>query len=440
MQTSVHVRRLSCVRPIRKTCHYFPMTTSFYLGPRPERFAPTSWSDVEAAAAAGTLDESRWVELKKDVPASSKGSNRELAKDLASLSVDGGTLIVGIEEESAGVAGEVTGADISSLSTRINQVAQSTVQPPLHVSTRQFPHPSDSALGVMVVSVPASASAPHMVDNLYWGRTEHGKQALGDHDVRRLLADREAARVGFDERLDEVGRNLRAPDAASRKTSQLSLRFEPLAPSYVEPPSEQLKGHPYEALKQLVPTPQVHEPRLISADQLMPDHRGWAATSIRKRDPKILEWTRIAVLAEDNGAWNIVSGGAKKPRGGSGEDLCIHTRHVLELTHIVSVAVGLFSTDHAPYNGEWRVGLAIDNLSDDPPAESFSNTIFPHDPVPFPEDMYRQECTTTTLDLLEHPNRVVEQLLRGFLRGMDIADLYLPYENLADKIANWNPR
>ena len=113
---------------------------------------------------------------------------------------------------------------------------------------------------------------------------------------------------------------------------------------------------------------------------------------------------------------------------------------MLELTHIVCVAVGLFSTDHAPYNGEWRVGLAIDNLSDDPPAESFNNDIFPHDPVPFPEDTYRQECTTTTLDLLEHPNRVVEQLLRGLLRGMDIADLYLPYENLADKIANWNPR
>lgn len=93
---------------LRNACHYLAMTTSYYLGPRPDRFAPASWSDIEAAAVAGTLDVSRWVELKKDVPASSKGSNRELAKDLASLSIDRGTLIVGIEEESAGVAGKVT--------------------------------------------------------------------------------------------------------------------------------------------------------------------------------------------------------------------------------------------------------------------------------------------------------------------------------------------
>ncbi|MGE2842461.1 hypothetical protein ACQGFI_02810 [Rhodococcus sp. 2.95] len=68
------------------------MTSSHYLGPGKPRFAPTTWEEIEIAVDAGILDEGRWVELKKEIPAKSKGSNKELAKDLASLSVDGGTL------------------------------------------------------------------------------------------------------------------------------------------------------------------------------------------------------------------------------------------------------------------------------------------------------------------------------------------------------------
>ncbi|MGE2772994.1 AlbA family DNA-binding domain-containing protein [Rhodococcus sp. 1.20] len=133
------------------------MTSSHYLGPGKPRFAPTTWEEIEIAVDAGILDEGRWVELKKEIPAKSKGSNKELAKDLASLSVDGGTLIVGIEESSAGVAGTIVGADLSSLQIRMNQVTQSTIRPPLHISTHTLPHPDNTDLGVMVVSVPASS-------------------------------------------------------------------------------------------------------------------------------------------------------------------------------------------------------------------------------------------------------------------------------------------
>jgi hypothetical protein len=55
---------------------------------------------VDAAAKAGVLDETHWVELKQDVPATGKQSNRDLAKDPTSLNVDAGVLIVGIEDKS----------------------------------------------------------------------------------------------------------------------------------------------------------------------------------------------------------------------------------------------------------------------------------------------------------------------------------------------------
>ncbi|MGE2866687.1 AlbA family DNA-binding domain-containing protein [Rhodococcus sp. 3.70] len=187
------------------------MTSSHYLGPGKLLIRAHYVEEIEIAVDAGILDEGRWVELKKEIPAKSKGSNKELAKDLASLSVDGGTLIVGIEESSAGVAGTIVGADLSSLQIRMNQVTQSTIRPPLHISTHTLPHPDNTDLGVMVVSVPASASAPHMVDGSYRGRTEHGKTTLSDDQVRQLMENRRSTGDEFIARLTRVGRTSEHP-------------------------------------------------------------------------------------------------------------------------------------------------------------------------------------------------------------------------------------
>lgn len=106
---------------------------SFYLGPRKPRFRAESWDDVVAAATAGVLDETHWVELKQAVPAANKPANLELARDMASLSVDGGVLIVGIAD-ARGAAGDVVGTDLAGLQSRIAQVASGRISPPLPVT------------------------------------------------------------------------------------------------------------------------------------------------------------------------------------------------------------------------------------------------------------------------------------------------------------------
>ena len=65
-----------------------------YLGPTRERWAPQNWQDVETAAAAGLLDEQRWVELKQAIPSANKSANRELAKGPPALPCDGGLMIL----------------------------------------------------------------------------------------------------------------------------------------------------------------------------------------------------------------------------------------------------------------------------------------------------------------------------------------------------------
>lgn len=54
--------------------------------------------DLEHALASGVFAEGHRLEVKREIP-SGRGANLELARDLASLGVDGGTLVVGVAED-----------------------------------------------------------------------------------------------------------------------------------------------------------------------------------------------------------------------------------------------------------------------------------------------------------------------------------------------------
>ncbi|MGV1008750.1 MAG: hypothetical protein ACOYBY_09095 [Dermatophilaceae bacterium] len=128
------------------------------------------------------------MELKQEIPGS-KGANKELARDLASLAIDSGTLIVGL--------GEVPDAlpvlhpvELDGLPERIEQVARTTPDPPLPVLTTVIRSSADPSHGYVLVHVPASGMAPHMVDGVYYGRGDKTKHRLSDADVVRLHQQR----------------------------------------------------------------------------------------------------------------------------------------------------------------------------------------------------------------------------------------------------------
>lgn len=166
---------------------------SFFVGPEYERWSPQSWDDLKMAATAGLLNETDWVELKKDVPASSPESNLELARDLASLAIEGGVLVIGVVDRQ-GKAGDIVGVEnVEALADRVEKVARSTVHPPLSLRPVRLVDPADEQhrRGCLLVAVPSSPDAPHMVDGHYWGRSSAGKVVLPDGQVRRLLDERQ---------------------------------------------------------------------------------------------------------------------------------------------------------------------------------------------------------------------------------------------------------
>lgn len=165
-----------------------------YLGPSVGNVPLSTWDEVVAAAASGLFEETQWVELKERLGPAGKPVNTELARDLASLSVHGGVLVLGVRDKTF----EVVGCDVEQLTQRISQVASMTVHPPLSpVVYPAIQHPEDEGLHVLVVEVPPSANAPHMVDNAYWGRSSDGKRKLSDPEVRTLMASRGSSDEAF---------------------------------------------------------------------------------------------------------------------------------------------------------------------------------------------------------------------------------------------------
>lgn len=388
------------------------MNRSYYLGPN-RRIVPLgTWDELRSAAAAGVLDETQWVELKQAVPAASKEANRELARDLASLSVDGGVLVIGIEDADR-AAGAVVGAKLEGLATRIDQVARGGITPPLNVAITTVADPEDATSGVVIVEVPASVTAPHMVDGSYWGRGATGKAKLADPDVRRLLNDRDARRTGFEDRLTAVRSDL-DPQPANRAESHLYLLLEPQgAPST----SMQAQiGRPIDALAAVLNTLQqrpVYPPSFEGFRWAHPHPDGYLLTNVI--DGQATELMLQMVLGDD-ASIRLVSGRASYER--SAGNRFVTAEHVIETAHHAIRAAATLGREHVGFNGQWQLGVLVDQLKglQASQAAEYGGLALPA----FPSDEVRHVVTASTDEMLESTPGVVASLLARFLRGLGI--------------------
>lgn len=158
---------------------------------------PSDLDDLEAAVADGRLEEDHHNDFKRELHPGQK-ANRRLAIDLAALAVDGGQLWIGVDgHDNEDVPVEVASVSLAGLPERIESVARSIPEPPIHVTFDTVG--GEDGRGVLVVRIPWSSDAPHMVDGRYRGRGEKANEVLSDTEVRdRLLARRSAAAAAAD--------------------------------------------------------------------------------------------------------------------------------------------------------------------------------------------------------------------------------------------------
>src|SRR6266699_521463 len=164
-------------------------------------WVPRSEAELAMAAGQGVLEESHYLDVKREITAG-RNANKELARDIASFAVDGGLLIIGISEDVRANSLSLAPQPLAGLAERIEMVARTAADPPLAVLCSPIRSEQDPSLGYLVVRVPPSAMAPHMVDHRYLGRGDKTKLYLSDADVRQqahlfLLALPSAARPGM---------------------------------------------------------------------------------------------------------------------------------------------------------------------------------------------------------------------------------------------------
>lgn len=385
---------------------------------------------MESAIHDGTLQERHWFDAKSEI-GKSDSSKKEIAKDLAAFANDGGVLIVGIVEDRKTQTMSVQPLLLDGLAESIDQIARSRCDPPLYVICHPLADPTgpdEKARGVLLVEVPRSPSAPHMVADRYWGRSDKTNYAMSDREV----ASRHALRTMRQHTAEQlIATEVERDPIRGGQLSHLYVVAQPLA----SPPDllGELMDRPEELGKVVRETPSLmpqwwhtllfSQPRangygfhsnFLSGRQLATDG---GAGEVNVLDLEIDENGRIALLyggasIHDNAA---ISGGRY-----------VNEINVVTLTRaVVSVAGRLAGS--AGYGGSWLLAVGISDLRgkvsfsawrEDKEKTTWTkpaaSTIWP----PFSATYYVQGTEAMTVELLDQPGTISRRLLRRLLRAI----------------------
>ncbi|MEQ3553456.1 hypothetical protein WIS52_23545 [Pseudonocardia nematodicida] len=401
--------------------------TSFYTGPNRGRLDVASWDELVAAVQAGSLTETQWVECKAAIPAAAAGANLELAKDLASLTVDGGVLVIGVSDK-ATAAEHVVGTDapLEALKDRISSVAgQTRVQPAMHVVFGEpLQNPDGSGRYALLVVVPQSATAPHMVDNRYWGRSAVGKRPLGDAEVASLFAQRRLAADDFEARLRKLSDELDPIPIADRLGIHVSVLVRPEVPAREDflglIDDRNRLGQALHGARRNVAYKINRSPNFLDLGRPYAHTDGPALEAIFNSAPDLsdrywmarAETHNMRLLVGGDGALSVVSARGSNPwEDGTNQ---IDFACIVEVVHQSAQLAGFLGEGHMEYQGMWRIGVHVSGMVG---ALGHSNGAFASDRgQPFAGDEYLHIVTASTVDLWERPVTVVGHLLRNLAR------------------------
>jgi hypothetical protein len=151
---------------------------------------PQTEAEIVSVVTSGTLEESVTFDAKREIPA----KNPEIAKDIAAMANDGGVIIYGIAEDDQGRPTILTPIPLAGQRERIGSIVQTAIAEPPSVTVSAIPTTDDPSRGYIMVVVPPSERAPHMVivkgDYRYYGRGPAGNVPLTEGEVARLYERR----------------------------------------------------------------------------------------------------------------------------------------------------------------------------------------------------------------------------------------------------------
>lgn len=385
-------------------------------------WSPSTEQAIVDAAANGLLTETHYLDLKRELPPGNAG-NKEIAKDIAAFALDGGTILIGVDEDTSPPS--ITPVDLDGLPERVEQVGAMRVQEGVSVSTVPIETPPGSGRGVLVIRVPASPRAPHMADDKYYGRGDKANRVLSHAEVLRLHQQ-------------QVAHHEDAVEAARRELD----RFLGTSPA-VKPPLMVALAIP------LGPPPGMLKPLSAAVGEWQTTvHEMLKAAGVERQqkafDPNFGNTTpvrRAGAVAvrtyakqgrgfEDKRAAEmqlresgVILLGSRRPvmeavhEGGEEwvfDELIVgHTELLVRLSGVLS--------DRFGFAGSWRFGLLVTGLQD---KESYAAKLRMRHSEPYSEDRYEASAAASLVEISSAPERVVEDLVGPLLRSLNSRALF----------------
>jgi hypothetical protein len=191
---------------------------------------PKSEHEILTAIDAGDLVETASFDAKRSLP--DKGKSKDLAIDVAAMANDGGTLLYGVGEDENDRPTVPQPFSLAGARERVDQIVRTSISEPPDIQVREVPTDEDTSLGYLVIAVPPSPRAPHMVTvgkvYRYYGRGDTGNVLLTEGEVARLYERRQRWEVDRDAMLDEAIAS--APIEPHEDFAYLHLVARPVVP------------------------------------------------------------------------------------------------------------------------------------------------------------------------------------------------------------------
>lgn len=352
-----------------------------------------------------------------------------MARDLSSFAIYGGALLIGVSEPEPRQL-VVSGVELAGLGERVERVARSRCDPPLYVVCHPLEDPADRSRGVLLVEVPPSPAAPHMVDGRYHGRGDTTKDRLTDQEVAGLHAVRSARQLTAE---DVFARELaRDPVPADhRQLSHLVVVAEPLA----SPPDLLTDWIGTSRLTDLVGAVPAQVPRarqigpnweyFSKSNEPRAEGAGFASYGVFGRQlmvdmPNAQEQHVLDLEISDSGRITLFAGGGSAVPPNVQADVqvlresaaLVLARQVVVLAGDIGVATG--------YAGRWMLALGISDTLGKFSSDSETALVMGRITVPFSAAQYVQGTEAVTVELRERPGAVTRRLARRLLRGLGV--------------------
>lgn len=408
-----------------------------YLGPERPRWNPRDEAAIQEVLDRHLLAESHHIDMKREI-GERDGERKETARDLASFAIDGGALLIGVGEDKTTRTFSLAPQSLEGLMEKLEQIAAFVVDPPLTVIPEEIPSKADPSKGYLLIHVPPSPFAPHMVGGQYFSRGERTRRKLGDAEVVRLHARRRSQEDQAFQLLEEQIEREPVP-AADRRLGHMYLVAQPInAPrelarnlvrgsdknrvfDLVWNRSIDLQSH---GINEIVPTPRDYANcRSVRANGLAFHSsilNGPGRTlALESLAGPIDDGTLLDIEIRDDGGIRVLVGRMTTESGwpGGGNDLAIldglavaYARRLIDW----AVAIG----DETCWHGSWTLGFHGDRLRGLKSCITRAGMFLTAGPA-YDVDTYREVTTATHFEMLQRPGTVTRRLVGRLTDGLN---------------------